>query len=138
MGEAEEKAAAATTPAEKEVAKKEKKKKVEKATTPQEKADAQAEVKKAEADVAVVSKKEKEVKKEDLGVHPKVATKLNEMSKKIKSDPELQKKAEAAYAKYKKNPTEALKGVKPEVHAKAQQAWQKLHKDAGVTANPAK
>jgi len=63
-------------------------------------------------------------------VHPKVAKKLTEIANQVKSDPELDKKANAAYAEYKKNPNKLQ--PKPEVLAKAQNAWQKLHKDVGV------
>merc|ERR1712166_812622 len=41
---------------------------------------------------------------EGKALHPKVVKKLNAISASVKSDPKMNAKAEAAYAKYKKNP----------------------------------
>merc|ERR1712146_500769 len=92
---------------------------------------AEEEQAKAEVEQAVAEKKASATK-EELGVHPKVAKKLTEMSDKVNANTDLKKKAEAAYDKYKKSPSDALKNVTPEVRSKAQQAWNGLHKDAGV------
>merc|ERR1711918_205270 len=97
--------------------------KAAKATNPEE---AKAEVEQA------VAEKKASATKEELGVHPKVAKKLTEMADSLNTKTDLKNKAEAAYDKYKKNPSDALKDVKPEVQAKRQQAWNGLHKDAGV------